>query len=170
MALGHVCKTLHAQTVNTLKQRAILSRAKPFISCSGTCPILTFVLRAVVSVQGRWWVVDAWRGTAQGRMSIITYWFLGGCCSASVVKVQNKSLGLYDSWVFILFNSVYGDLDSCPPTLDTPSAAAHFMSETDDGTWLWVCVCPYVFLCASVWKSYRLVAGLCINKWACWWP
>lgn len=148
MALRHVCKTLHAQTVNTLKQRAILSRAKPFISCSGTCPILTFVLRAVVSVQGRWWVVDAWRGTAQGRMSIITYWFLGGCCSASVVKVHNKSLGLYDSWVFILFNSVYGDLDSCPPTLDTPQCGCPL--HVRDRWWYMavsLCLSLCVFMC-----------------------
>lgn len=35
--------------------------------------VLTFVLRVAVLVRGRWWEVNAGRGTAQGRMSIITY-------------------------------------------------------------------------------------------------
>lgn len=43
-----------------------------FFFPSAVC-FLTFVLRVVVLVRGRWWEVDAGRGTAQGRMSIITY-------------------------------------------------------------------------------------------------
>lgn len=83
-------QTVHIQIVNTLKHRAVLNREKSFISCSffpRLCVVLTFVLRVVVLVRGRWWEVDAGRGTALGRMSIITYWFLGGRFSASAVKV-----------------------------------------------------------------------------------
>lgn len=71
----HTHKAADAQTVNTLKHKAVLTREKPFIFLffSGPSPVLTFVLRVVVSVRSGWWEVDAGRGTAQSRMSIITY-------------------------------------------------------------------------------------------------
>lgn len=41
--------------------------------CSEPCPVVTFVLRVAASAWGGRWAVDAGRGTALGRMSIITY-------------------------------------------------------------------------------------------------
>lgn len=72
MALRH--KTLQSQTANTHKRKAQHSR-EGFLDppVPGPSAVLTFVLRVVVLVQGRWWEADAVRGTSQGRMSIITY-------------------------------------------------------------------------------------------------
>lgn len=59
-----------------MQHQTLLGRGSSFIPrspCSGPSAALTFVLRVMALVQGRWWEVDAARGTAWARMSIITY-------------------------------------------------------------------------------------------------